>query len=169
MLGRLLRTRRQQEKGFRYSSEVIGPTIALKPLPLGEGVLCRLPQGEGLSYVVVCRGPNCRARGSAPLRKRLADLLRREPRARLIGYACFGQCDFGPNVAFYPDGTWYGQLNAPDAAERIVRHALGRQELDAPPLDLPATERREHLRNIADLVRTLERDQHRGRRWWWPF
>jgi hypothetical protein len=37
------------------------------------------------------------------------------------------------------------------------------------PLELPATERAEHLRNIAELVTTLERDRARPRRWWWPF
>ncbi|MDQ6673320.1 MAG: (2Fe-2S) ferredoxin domain-containing protein [Chloroflexota bacterium] len=120
-------------------------------------------------YVVVCRGPNCRERGSLPLRRRLAELLRRDPTTRLIGYACFGQCDFGPNVAFYPEGTWYGHLNAPDSAERVARHAVGLQDLDAPVLSLAESDRSEHLRNIAELVSMLERDGHRARRWWWPF
>ena len=95
--------------------------------------------------------------------------MRREPTARLVGYTCFGQCDFGPNVALYPEGTWYGGLNAPDDAERVARHALGVQALDQAPLTLPDLERAEHVQNIAELVRTLERDQLRGRRWWWPF
>lgn len=120
-------------------------------------------------YVVVCRGPHCRERGSLPLRQRLVELLRREPTARLVGYACFGQCDFGPNVAFYPPGTWYGGLNSSDAAERVVRHAAGIESLDATPLVLPPSERSEHLNNIADLVGMLERDRLRPRRWWWPF
>ena len=34
--------------------------------------------------------------------------------ARLVGYACFGQCDFGPNVAFYPEGAWYACPTAAD-------------------------------------------------------
>jgi hypothetical protein len=35
---------------------------------------------------------------------------------------------------------------------------------------LPDHERAEHLRNIGDLVRTLERDRGQShRRWWWPF
>jgi NADH-quinone oxidoreductase subunit F len=139
---------------------VIGAT---RPLPLGEGV------SAPVCYVVVCRGPNCRERGGLPLRKRLVALLRGEPGVRLVGYACFGQCDLGPNVAFYPQGTWYGGLSAADAAERVAGHAMGAEPMDVPPLSLPEPERSEHLQNIAELVRTLERDRQRGRRWWWPF
>jgi (2Fe-2S) ferredoxin len=120
-------------------------------------------------YVVVCRGPHCRERGGLPLRKRLVELLRREPRTRLVGYACFGQCDFGPNVAFYPEGTWYGGLSAAGAAESVARHAAATQALEATPLSLPEAERVEHLKNIAELVNTLERDSQHTRRWWWPF
>jgi (2Fe-2S) ferredoxin len=104
-----------------------------------------------------------------PLRKRLVALLRGEPAARLLGYACFGQCDFGPNVAFYPEGTWYGGLNGAEAPERVVRHATEGQSLGVTPLSLPEPERSEHLHNIAELVGTLERDRLRTRRWWWPF
>ncbi len=123
------------------------------------------------SYVVVCRGPNCRERGALPLRKKLRDLLRDDPSTLLLGYSCFGQCDFGPNVAFYPEGAWYGGLVANDAAEQVVRHAAASQPLEAQQLVLPEAERREHLANIAELVGTVERDRvrRRTRRWWWPF
>lgn len=123
-------------------------------------------------YVVVCRGPNCRARGALPLRKRLVKLLRQEPAVDLIGYSCFGQCEYGPNVAFFPPGVWYCGLSAPNDADRVVRHATGAQLLDQPPLRLPPEEEPYHLRNIEELVRTLERDRARHqqrRRWWWPF
>jgi NADH-quinone oxidoreductase subunit F/NADP-reducing hydrogenase subunit HndC len=119
--------------------------------------------------VVVCRGPNCRARGALPLRKRLVRLLKQHPGAQLVGYSCFGQCDLGPNVAFYPEGEWYGHLAGPEDAERIVRHALVGAPVGDSPLQLPEAERDEHLRNIADLVKTLERDRARRGRWWWPF
>jgi (2Fe-2S) ferredoxin len=121
--------------------------------------------------VVACRGPHCRERGSLSLRKRLVELLKGEPSARLIGYACFGQCDFGPNVAFYPEGTWYGGLSDSQDAARVVRHVISGEPLGVPPLELPELERAEHLRNIGELVGTLERDRAGGRRWpsWWPF
>src|SRR5438067_10000534 len=108
-------------------------------------------------YVVVCRGPHCRERGSLSLRKRLVEMLKGQQSARLIGYSCFGQCDFGPNVAFYPEGTWYAALKA----EEVVSHAVGGEALDTSPLQLPEAERAEHLRNIAELVDTLERDHDR--------
>ena len=120
-----------------------------------------------MSYVVACRGPHCRERGSLALRKRLVAFLRGQASTRLIGYACFGQCDFGPNVVFYPEGTWYGGLDA----ERIVKHAVTGEPLDAEPLAVPEAERAEHLRNIGELIGTLERDRAAGHRWpgWWPF
>lgn len=119
-------------------------------------------------YVVVCRGPNCRARGAMPLRKRLVKLLKHDADVQLIGYACFGQCDHGPNVAFYPPGEWYGSLCAPDDAERVVQHAKQGAPLDK-PLRLPDDERAQHLRNIKDLIATVERDRARPHHWWWPF
>ena len=104
-----------------------------------------------------------------PLRTRLVKLLKHHPDVQLIGYACFGQCDYGPNVAFYPPGEWYGGLSAPGDAERVVRHAMDCASLDG-PLELPEQERTEHLRNIEELIRTRERDRARPRRWaWWPF
>ena len=104
-----------------------------------------------------------------PLRKSLVKLLRHDPAVRLIGYSCFGQCDLGPNVALYPERVWYGGLSQPGDAERVVHHATGTERLTDSPLQLPEGERAEHLRNIEELVRTLERDRGRSRRWWWPF
>jgi (2Fe-2S) ferredoxin len=96
-------------------------------------------------------------------------LLKLDPTVHLLGYACFGQCDHGPNVAFYPEGTFFGSLDRLDDADRVVGHATGQQLMHDAPLELPAAERAEHLRNIAELVTTLERDRARPRRWWWPF
>ncbi|MGI9146314.1 MAG: hypothetical protein ACR2IK_07195 [Chloroflexota bacterium] len=99
----------------------------------------------------------------------MVELLRREPTVRLLGYACFGQCDFGPNVAFVPEAAWYGDLSADDAADRVARHALGTQALEAKPLSVPEPERSQHLQNIAELVSVVERESLRKPRWWWPF
>jgi (2Fe-2S) ferredoxin len=120
-------------------------------------------------YVVVCRGPHCRARGAMRLRKNLVKLARTNPNLHLAGYSCFGQCDFGPNVAFYPEGVWYGHLERLDDAEQLAQHATSGRPLVDTPLVLPEGERAEHLRNIGELVKTIERDQARPRRWWWPF
>jgi (2Fe-2S) ferredoxin len=128
-------------------------------------------QAVATRYVVVCRGPNCRERGGMRLRKRLVQLFKGEAAAQLVGYACFGQCDFGPNVLFFPEGEFYGGFADGDAAERIFGHAVSARPFDRQPLTLPEDERRQHLANVAELVDTLERDRARGRgrRWWWPF
>jgi (2Fe-2S) ferredoxin len=122
-----------------------------------------------VTYVIVCRGPHCRERGALLLRRRLVELVRNEPEVHLLGYACFGQCDDGPNVAFYPDGVFYGGLHARADAERVLRHAAGVEHLNQVQLNLPEDEHREHLRNITELVSMSERDRARPRRWWWPF
>jgi len=126
-------------------------------------------QAVSTSYIVVCRGPNCRERGGLGLRKQLSALLKSDQRASLVGYNCFGQCDFGPNLAFYPEGVWYGGLINADDAERAVQHATCGTPMRAAPLELPSLERAEHLQNIADLVGTIERDRTRRHPWWWPF
>ena len=104
-----------------------------------------------------------------PLRRRLAHLLRGDPSVHLLGYACFGQCDYGPNVLFYPSGEWYGGLSGREDADRVVAHAKDGKPLEAVWLELPEDERIEHLRNVGELVRTVEADRARPRRWWWPF
>ncbi len=126
---------------------------------------------DTLSYVVVCRGPHCRERGSRPLRDRLWALLHGREDVRLVGYNCFGACEHGPNVAFFPEGEWFGGLAGPGDAERVVAHATGDARLESGRLELPAEERGGHLRNIAELIATIERDRARkGRRHrWWPF
>jgi (2Fe-2S) ferredoxin len=120
-------------------------------------------------YIVVCRGPNCRARGAMPLRRRLARLLKDDAEVCLLGYACFGQCDDGPNVALFPAGEWYGGLSAPDDAERVICHARGIEPGLTTQLQLPQVERELHLRNICELIKMREQDRARPRRWWWPF
>jgi (2Fe-2S) ferredoxin len=108
-------------------------------------------------------------RGALPLRRRLIGLLKHDPDVQLLGYSCFGQCDYGPNVALYPPGEWYGGLSSPEDAERVVCYAHGGQPGPATKLVLPEEERQLHLRNIEELVRTRERDRDRARHWWWPF
>lgn len=103
-----------------------------------------------------------------PLRNRLVKLLRDDPDVCLLGYSCFGQCDYGPNVAFFPPGEWYGGLSAPEDAERVVEHAHCGAALTN-RLELPPDERALHERNITELIQTHERDRARPRRWWWPF
>ena len=126
------------------------------------------------TYVVVCRGPHCRERGSLPLRQRLVALLTgrgAEPGLPgLIGYACFGECERGPNVAVYPAGTWFGGLDKPSDADRVVAYAAGCGDGPGTQLHPPALERRNHLSNLAEIVRVTEQDTNRPRAGWrWPW
>ena len=122
------------------------------------------------SYVVVCRGPNCREHGGLGLRKRLAQLITRDAPVRLVGYSCFGQCDFGPNVVFFPSNEWRGGLTADDA-QAVVEHASVGSAAPGWALQPSPEERAQHLANIAEVVATVERDRARRSRgrWWWPF
>ena len=163
-------THRPTEHAVADYCAPVGRRRSLSLLFKGDGQPCDCSAARArqlsVCFVVVCRGPNCRERGGLTLRKRLVELLRREPTARLVGYACFGQCDFGPNVAFYPEGTWYGGLSgshdAADGSPATRRVASRWTQL---PLQLPRAERAEHLSNIAELVGTLERDRAARRRW----
>jgi (2Fe-2S) ferredoxin len=103
------------------------------------------------------------------LRHRLTQLVRGSPTTSLVGYACFGQCERGPNVAFYPEGLWVGDLCGRDAADAVLAHAALGAAAPGVPLELPAADRAAHLANIAELVATQARDRARPRRWWWPF
>ncbi|HEX5415408.1 MAG TPA: (2Fe-2S) ferredoxin domain-containing protein, partial [Chloroflexota bacterium] len=55
-------------------------------------------------YVLVCRGPNCKAQGSTGVREKLAALIdaakRDNPEVEVVvlPYTCFDRCGRGPNV-----------------------------------------------------------------------
>lgn len=128
-----------------------------------------MPEKVSRTYIVACRGPNCRERGSRLLRSRLSALLRGNPSACLVGYACFGLCDLGPNVALYPQGVWFGGLSHPDDAQGIVTHLAGGAP-PAAPLLVPEPARSQHLANLAEVIRTVEKDAGLGgaaRGGWW--
>jgi (2Fe-2S) ferredoxin len=86
-----------------------------------------LPQMEPYArHVLVCTGGYCTTdrRGRA-LYSRLAFLLQREGllfgphRVKRSEAPCLGVCNGGPIVAVYPEGVWYGRVDA-DLLERIV-------------------------------------------------
>jgi (2Fe-2S) ferredoxin len=105
------------------------------------------------------------------LRTRLARLIHGRNDIGLIGYACFGLCEFGPNVAFFPEGAYFGGLEAEDDAQRVVDHAAGTRALADLPLPMSIEERAAHRRNVEDLIALAERERNgrKRRRWWWPF
>lgn len=58
------------------------------------------------------------------LKRKLAERgLKGKVRANKAG--CLDQCEHGPNMVVYPEGVWYGRVNAADLDEIIESHILG--------------------------------------------
>ncbi|HLH71953.1 MAG TPA: (2Fe-2S) ferredoxin domain-containing protein [Chloroflexota bacterium] len=77
-------------------------------------------------YVLVCRGPTCKAQGSLEVREYLRKLVSESGRCDVLvlPYTCFDLCGRGPNAVVYPEGVWYEALRVEDVPD-LARHALG--------------------------------------------
>ena len=77
------------------------------------------------AHVLVCKGGDCKKRGSKDVRKALKNELRASGMnrdVRVDGVECLGFCKHGPNAIVYPPGTWYLGLIAADAPEIVEKH-----------------------------------------------
>jgi (2Fe-2S) ferredoxin len=85
-------------------------------------------------HVLICSGSKlvgdkkgmCHTRGAVDLSKKLIqELEERDLSSEIIvnTTSCFGICDKGPIAVIYPDGVWYGNLDA-KAIETIVEEHL---------------------------------------------
>jgi (2Fe-2S) ferredoxin len=93
------------------------------------------------SHVLICKGGDCKKRGSKDLRKAFKDELRAaglNREVRVDNTSCLGLCKHGPNAVVYPDGTWYLGLDERDVPKVVEGH-LG----DGAPVEHLAAERRE--------------------------
>lgn len=77
------------------------------------------------AHVLVCKGGDCKKRGSKDFQKALKGELReagmgRDVRVDSVG--CLGLCKHGPNAVVYPGGTWYLGLIESDAREIVEGH-----------------------------------------------
>jgi (2Fe-2S) ferredoxin len=97
-----------------------------------------LPQMEPYArHVLVCTGGYCTEdrRGRA-LYSRLAMLLQREGllfgphRVKRSETPCLGVCNGGPIVVVYPEGIWYGRVDAELLERIVVEHLKGGQVVD---------------------------------------
>ncbi len=64
-----------------------------------------------------------------------AGLVRRGIDAFVTPCGCLGPCFDGPNAVVYPDGVWYGELEAGDAdmlVEHLATGAVGAKRRDPP-------------------------------------
>jgi (2Fe-2S) ferredoxin len=77
------------------------------------------------AHVLVCKGGDCKKRGSKDVRRALKGELRERGMVgdvRIDSVDCLGLCKHGPNVVVYPDGTWYLGLGEEDVPEFVERH-----------------------------------------------
>jgi (2Fe-2S) ferredoxin len=85
------------------------------------------------AHVLVCRGGDCKKRGSKDLRKALKDKLRERGMAgdvRVDSVDCLGLCKHGPNALVYPGGTWYLGLREESVPEVVERHLEGGEPVE---------------------------------------
>jgi len=75
--------------------------------------------------VLVCKGGDCKKRGSKAIRGALKDELRAQGinrDVRLDSVECLGLCKHGPNLIVYPEGTWYLGVTENDVPELVQEH-----------------------------------------------
>ena len=77
------------------------------------------------AHVLVCKGGDCKKRGSKDVQKALKGELRAAGMnrdVRIDCVECLGLCKHGPNAIVYPSGTWYLGLIEADAPEIVEKH-----------------------------------------------
>jgi (2Fe-2S) ferredoxin len=82
------------------------------------------------AHVLVCKGGDCKKRGSKAVRGALKDELRAHDMnrdVRIDSVNCLGLCKHGPNIIVYPGGTWYLGVTEGDVPELVEQH-LGNGE-----------------------------------------
>lgn len=90
---------------------------------------------EHRHHVLWCVGPRCAAKGSVQLWPTLARTVRETPALKngveLLQTSCQYPCNHGPLMIVYPDGVWYGPMDADSIASVLTRHVQDR-EVDEP-------------------------------------
>ena len=75
--------------------------------------------------MLVCKGGDCKKRGSKDVRAAFKSELRAAGMngdVRVDCVDCLGLCKHGPNAVVYPHGTWYLGLVEDDVPEIVERH-----------------------------------------------
>jgi (2Fe-2S) ferredoxin len=91
------------------------------------------------AHVLVCKGGDCKKRGSKAVRKSLKDELRAEGMnrdVRVDSVDCLGLCKHGPNLVVYPGGTWYLGIVEQDVPEVVQRHLQNGEPVEHLAADL---------------------------------
>ena len=75
------------------------------------------------AHVLICKGGDCKKRGSKAVRKSLKDELRAEGMnrdVRVDSVGCLGLCKHGPNLVVYPEvpGTGVAEQDVPEVVQK---------------------------------------------------
>jgi (2Fe-2S) ferredoxin len=79
------------------------------------------------AHVLICKGGDCKKRGSKTVRSALKDELRAQDMnrgVRIDSVDCLGLCKHGPNLIVYPGGTWYLGVTENDIPELVQEHLV---------------------------------------------
>jgi (2Fe-2S) ferredoxin len=85
------------------------------------------------SHVLICKGGDCKKRGSKDIRKVFKNELRTaglNRGVRVDGVDCLGLCKHGPNAIVYPPGAWYLGLDADSVPEIVEQHLASGQPVE---------------------------------------
>jgi (2Fe-2S) ferredoxin len=85
------------------------------------------------THVLVCRGGDCKKRGSKSVRGALKNELRAQGinrDVRIDCVDCLGLCKHGPNLIVYPGGTWYLGVTENDIPEVVHEHLVNGEPVE---------------------------------------
>ena len=79
-------------------------------------------------HALVCVGPRCTALGAVAVWEAVGEALKASPalqrRLRPLQTSCQYPCNHGPLAIVYPEGVWYGRLEARDVGPLLSGHVL---------------------------------------------
>jgi len=85
------------------------------------------------THVLICKGGDCKKRGSKTVRGALKEELRAQGmnrEVRIDSVDCLGLCKHGPNVVVYPGGTWYLGVTENDVPEVVHEHLVNGEPVE---------------------------------------
>jgi (2Fe-2S) ferredoxin len=85
------------------------------------------------AHVLVCKGGDCKKRGSKTVRSTLKNELRARGMnrdVRIDCVDCLGLCKHGPNLVVYPGGTWYLGVTHRDVPEVVREHLVNGEPVE---------------------------------------
>ena len=85
------------------------------------------------AHVLICKGGDCKKRGSKTVRGALKAELRAQHMnrdVRVDSVDCLGLCKHGPNLIVYPGGTWYLGATEHDIPEIVREHLVNGEPVE---------------------------------------